>query len=278
MNSDQNKLEETTLGLYGYNLPIGVEVGTPPTLMKDFAFRPFRLIEERMIEEELKKKRQSGPAHAVLTTLKVMLTSFAGVDFTSASEKEKLSLLSSAYMTDILFAYLVLRVEALGEELEAPCVCPSCSTEWRWSADLNDLEVKVSDHVPSREVQLRSPIKLGEKEVSEIRLYPPNWSTLLGIKSGGSDTALKRGVLLSSIRELLIDGDWTRRPLPPKALDQLTKRDSETLMKLIDSEFPSIDLSIETECPSCGQRGVETVQWNHAFFFGSSSLPSTKRS
>lgn len=282
MNSDENSpqsgLRETTLGLYGYSLPIGVEMGTPPTLMKDFSFRPFRLIEERMIEEELKKKRQSGPAEAVLTTLKVMLTSFAGVDFTSASEKEKLSLLSSAYMTDILFAYLVLRVEALGEELEAPCVCPNCSTSWKWSADLNDLELKVSDSVPTCEVKLRSPIRLGEKEVSEIRLCPPSWSTLLGIKSGGSDSALKRGILLSSIRELLIDGDWVRRPLPPQILDQLTKRDSETLMKLIDSDFPSIDLSVETECPSCAQRGVETIQWNHAFIFSSSSLPSQRRS
>lgn len=278
MNEDMNDLKDTTLGLYGYNLPIGIELGTPPSLQKDFSFRPFRLIEERLIEEDLKKKKGGAhPAQAVLTTLKIMLTRFAGIDFNTASEKEKMSVLSSAYMTDILFAYLTLRVEALGEELEAPCKCPSCSTEWRWSADLRDLEVKVSDSVPTFEFELRSPIRLGEKEVQRVRLYPPSWSTLVSMKTG-SDSSLKRGILLSSMREVFLDGDWVRRPLPPQVLDQLTKRDSELLIKVIDTEFPSIDLSIETECPSCSHKGVETIQWSHSFIFGSSSLPMTKRS
>lgn len=276
--NDTNRLKDTTLGLYGYSLPIGVQLGTPPSLQKDFAFRPFRLIEERLIEEDLKKKKGGAhPAQAVLTTLKIMLTRFAGIDFNTASEKEKMSVLSSAYMTDILFAYLTLRVEALGEELEAPCKCPSCSTEWRWSADLRDLDVKVSDSLPTYEVELRSPIQLGEKEIRRVRLHPPSWSALVSMKTG-SDSSLKRGILLSSMREVFLDGVWVQRPLPPQSLDLISKRDSENLIKVIDSEFPSIDLSIETECPNCSQKGVETIQWSHSFIFSSSSLPTTKGS
>lgn len=273
-----NDLQDTTLGLYGYCLPVGIEVGNPPSLNKDFAFKPFRLIEERLIEQELKtRKAGNHPAQAVLTTLKIMLTKFGGIDFTTATEKEKMSVLSSAPMTDVLYAYLTLRVEALGEELEAPCTCPQCSTSWRWSADLNDLDLTVCEVPPEVVVELRSPIQVGDKEVTKITLGPPSWNALLSLKAGGGDSELKRNILMSSVRRIEIDGNWEARPIPPRSFELLTKRDSERLISVIDRQFPSVDLSISTECPSCSFEGVETITWSHSFIFSSSSLPTERK-
>lgn len=283
--TDQDKSESTTptfststLYDYGIQLPIGVVSGNPAGLHKGLAFRPYRTRDEKAISKL--RKRNPHPAHDVVVTLCYMLESFGDIaDFQSLDDKKKRSTIMRASTADVLYAWVQLRIQALGSILSLEAECPSCEHEWTWSADLNTLEVGIADRLSDLAAvhQLRDPISFGQKTYDKIRVAPPKWGALANISSGKRAAGvgeLKTAMVQGAVEGLVDPEDASKiMPASPVVFDEISKYDLEMLTNTIDELFPSIDVSMEMECPACGHVQSYHLQWGFDFFFGASSLP-----
>ena len=274
----------STLENMGPMLPIGVPTGTPPELEKGFAFRAFRMKEEREIDKIRSKKKGSGshPGKVVQDVMAYMLTDWGGdAEFGHKSEKHRKAAIRNAYMADVLYAYVWLRIEALGSILGMKVECPACDHEWKWQTDLHGLEVEVVDRfadLADKTYALQRPIPFGDKSYDTLTVGPPTWATVCDVKPSarrGGIGDIKARMIQSCVRGVSASKDKKSQPLAlgSAILDELVKRDVEGVSKLINEDFPSVDLSMHIECPNCSHSWLHRVQWNWDFFFSSSSLP-----
>lgn len=275
----------STLQEMGATLPIGVPVGKPAILAKNFAFKPFRMKEERELDKIRNKKGGSGshPGKVVEDVLAHMLTEWGGdSEFAHKSEKIRRSAIRTAFMADVLYAYVMLRIEAMGPILGLKLECPHCDHEWAWKTSLEGLEVDYVEGIAAladRVYKLRNGIKFGEKTYDILAVSPPTWAAVSDIKQGarrGGTGDIKARMILSCIHQAGIEADPKAPPITAgnALLDSMTKRDVEELAQYINDEFPNVDLAMEIDCPSCERTFGHSVQWNWDFFFSSSSLPS----
>ena len=276
---------KSTLLDLGKMLPIGVPSGNPAILEKGFAFKPYRFQEERELDKIRNKKdgAKNHPGKIVESVLAHMLTEWGGdTEFSQKSEKVRRNAVRNAYMADVLYAYVMLRIEAMGSILGVKVACPHCEHEWKWRTDLEGLEidfVERLEEISDKLYELRSGLKYGEKSYNVLSVAPPTWAAVSDIPQGtrrGGNGDIKARMILSSIRQATVSGD----PKAPAVsagsalLNGMIKRDVEELTLFIDESFPNVDLSMEIECPKCESTFGHAVQWNWDFFFSSSSLPS----
>lgn len=272
-------LAESTLGEYGYSLPVGVLEGNPPQLGKGFSFKPYRTKDEQAIEKL--RKKQQHPGWDVVTVLSQMLRTWGSDnDFAGKADKIKRSAINSAFMCDVLYAYINLRVEAMGEIIALDQECPSCATKWQWKADLNDMTLTVADGIESLEqtYKLRHPIEMGEKVYDTLVVGPPTWAAVTSIKTASRKSGvadIKMNMIVHAIRAMLDSSKPDQRPIPaaPSLLGEMSKYDLERLSATVDRLFPNVDVALEIDCPHCGHNWKYPVQWGFDFFFGGSSLP-----
>ncbi len=274
----------STLGDLGAMLPIGVPHGNPALLAKNFAFKPFRMKEERELDKIRNKKGGSGshPGKVVEDVLAHMLTEWGGdPNFAQKSEKVRRNAVRNAFMADVLYAYVALRCEAMGPVLGLKVECPHCGHEWAWKTSLDGLEVdfvEKIDELADRIYELRYPIDFGGKAYDLLAVSPPTWAAVSDVKQSarrGGTGDIKARMILSCIRQAGIKAEPKAPPVTPgnALLDNMAKRDVEELAQYINDSFPQVDLSMEIACPSCEGTFGHSVQWNWDFFFSSSSLP-----
>ena len=278
----------STLGLLGPTLPIGVLTGNPPMLEKGFAFKPYRMKEERELDRIRNRKGGSSthPGKTVLDVLAYMLTEWGGdPEFSSRPYKHRVEAIRNAFMADVLYAYVWLRCEAMGSVLGMSVTCPTCSYEWNWQTDLEGLEIEVvdrTDQLVNKDYNLGTSILFGENEYDLLEVQPPVWAAVCDIKQNarrGGVGDIKAKMIRSCVRQAMCTSNDKAMPVTMTTafMDEMTKRDVESLAQFINDEFPSVDLSMLIECPSCGAENLNQVQWNWDFFFSSSSLPNPSR-
>ena len=271
------KFLSSTLKMYGHSLLIGVD--NAGQLAKSFSFRRFTFKEELEIAKLRKRKDGPGLHDAKIATevLAYMLTEWAGEDVSQKAHKHKLMALRSAFMEDVLYAWICLRVETMGEDLAIKTQCPACRHTHTWVTDLTELEVSAtSEAVEPVKMALKSPIPWGDQEITHVVMMPPRWSSIYNVVQAGQVEGLdpiKRAVVQGAIYSA-VTGDGTERPCDPRIREQMTKLDVERIAKAFDSaKFPRNDASFEIVCPECGQAEETSLDWTWGFFFGSASLP-----
>lgn len=273
------QLQHTTLGLYGHTLPIGVYDGT--TLHKGFAFRRFTYAAEMEVAKLKRRKNGPGdhPAKVATEVLAYMLTEWGGdTSFSDKQHAHKLTALRAAYMEDFLYAWVALRVEAMGEELAIASTCGSCRHEHTWYTDLEELKLTVSDAVPDPvRLDLKSPFDWGKAKLVALELEPPRWASVCAVSAQDRNNGLdnvKHSIVTGAMRcALTADGEQV--PVAPRVLEMLHKRDVERVAGALDSaDFPRSELVFEIVCPACGSVEKTSLDWTWGFFFGSVSLRS----
>lgn len=270
----------STLLDYGHNLPIGIPEGNPVQLAKSFAFKPYRTKDEQAIEKARKGKQH--PGRDAVTVLVQMLTEWGGdPDFSSKPEKNRRASISRAYMADVLYAYIALRVEALGPYFALKTECSSCGHEHEWKTDLRGVQITIAEGADdlAQPFKLKHPIEHGETLYDELVCGPPTWSAVSGLDAGtrrSGVTDIKLAMVRSSIREMRSSANPKKPSIQvgPLVLGEMSKMDLERLTRAIDDLFPSTDITFEIECPSCGVSTPYGLAWAFPFFFGGSSLPT----
>jgi hypothetical protein len=277
--------QETTLGVWGAALPIGIPVGNPAALEKGFEFAPLNFKREKALDKLRSKKGGSGnhPGKVPAETLAFMLRSWGGDhDFHDKKPKERYRAITNSYMQDVLYAWIYFRVQELGPylALQAECVQPHCRHEWEWTTDLRGLELTVTREAPQPlPFEFTDEIEFGGRSISGVLLLPPKWRVMSGFTGqtvvGTAD--IKGRLALDSVH-VAVTSSGEHTPAAASMLDEITKADLERLASSVDDLFPKSDPRFEIECPSCGNRQISGLNWTWDFFFGSASLPEALRS
>jgi hypothetical protein len=261
---------QSTFADWGQQLPIGHIQGG--TLYRGFSLKPFTMKEERELEGLRKARGKMTLAGFVVEVMSRMLTSYGPWDdFQSLDETQRRLLMTQAWMADVIYMYIWLRIQALGAEMKFGVECPHCNAKVKLPADLTLTDVTVVEDIAalSRRHVLRDGLDVAGASVTELVLQPPRWQAMesvTGVRTSTGD--VKMAMIQSAIRQL---GDG-KRPVTIDILESLTKRDLEMLTRVIDDLSPGPDLTLEVTCPSCREESKHPLNWSWDFFFTAASL------
>jgi hypothetical protein len=254
---------------YGSRLPIGyLKDGE---LHRGFAFRRFTMKEERALEAIRKKQRRMTMGSLVSTVLAHMLTRLGPYDMDSLDDGPRRLLVNQMYMADVMYAYIMLRIEALGPEVAFDVDCATCAHRWRFKADMTRTDVKVAEDLNSlvRRYTMRDGVETPDgTTVKDLLLQPPRWHAMASLKADGGMGDVKMFIMASAIRQV---GEG-KFPATADLLDTMTKYDLEHLQRAIDDLTPGPELVLEATCPACAAENRRSLDWSWDFFFTASSL------
>ena len=262
----------STFGDWGARLPVGfLKDGE---LHRGFAFRRFTMKEERALEKMRKKKRRQSMGVLVTNVMAHMLTHLGPYDFEAMTEGQRRMVVNQMWMPDVMYAYIMLRIEALGAEVKFDVECSRCGHRWKFPADLSLTDVKVAEDPMAlvRHYHLRDGIEppsgAGDEIVHDVLLQPPLWQAMAALKNDGNMGDAKLFLMSSAMRQI---GDGKIPPIPA-VLETLTKFDLEHLQRAIDDLTPGPELVLDVPCPACDHMNKRNLDWSWDFFFTASSL------
>jgi hypothetical protein len=261
-----------TLRELGAQLPIGIR-GQDGALHKAVTCRDWRGREEREVAKLKKTARQKGDFISQL--LGYMFTQVGPHDFTVMRPAERQNVLTHMYRADAMYLYLWLRHQCVGADLMLNLTCPHCGFQVPWKGDLDSLEVRTVEAVePLRwEYVCQTVFDIRGTKVERLTLQPNRWAVFEATARkavAGGDVGL---VSVDLIRDAIyqINGEDLSIVLIDKDLDDMTKRDLESLSHEIDRREVGPDLSVKEACPRCTLQFTTSMDWGYASFFAASS-------
>lgn len=261
-------LPKQTLGERGFLMPVGI-VGSDTRLNKGFAFRPWRMKEERALGA-LRDQNRMNVAQFVSIVLGTMLTRLGPHDFESMTLEQRRVHVGQMFLPDVYYTYMRLRLEALGPELKVQMPCPRCGKDFSMGADLSTTEVSYLDDLTDFSVDytLKRPFVVRGQEVCRILFGLPRWNALESVQGGSMNTGeAKSALILGSIKAI----EGMDALLAPHELDDLSKLDLETILRLLDDGQPGPVMSLEAVCPHCQSKFDQSLDWGYDSFFGVSN-------
>jgi hypothetical protein len=274
----EKKIKRIPLKDLGMTMPLGI-LTSDGNYAKSFGIKRWRMKEERELGELRDQNRDASVGQFVATVLSAMCTNVGNHDFEKLKPAEKMVHLSQMFVGDVFYLYTWLRLKSLGPQLKLDIKCPNCSNKFKFSADLNTVEVDTCDRLEDAywDYKLEEPFEIRNKEVTEFRMGPPRWITLENMKGiGGLNTgAAKAGMILGSIVGIKNWKDAKGEPTPValavSELDDMAKVDIEGITSMMDENAIGPNMAIEGECPRCRSNYVMPIDWSYDHFFGASS-------
>lgn len=271
MSDTENTKKVLTLGELGACLPLGIEQ-EGGTLGKSVSFRPWKLKQEKEIAAaKAKMKGKISGAQYASMVLSTMCNELGGVSFEGKPENEKRQAIGQMYLGDVLYAYLYLRYEAIGEVLKTDLHCPNCSHQFILPADLRTLEVTVADDSKAAQAvyTLKNPLEIRGKTIHKMVFGPAKWVSLEAMSSG----AVNEG----QMKEAFMRASFVSAPgvdnfiLSHGDLDEMSKKDFESIGRLLEDSHVGPDLNVESACPNCSHNFKTQLNWATEDFFTESS-------
>jgi len=270
-----NKFFQTkTLKENGLALPIGIVVGD--RLDKTLEVLPYKLKQER---ELAKIKRPGLPVgEYVQTALSLLVGRFGPHDFTKMEPGERKLIISQAWFSDILYAYLYVRYNSLGPDYPIEATCGACRTPNRdIVGDLSTVEVSVVSDPKTVywDVDLRDGVVIMGKPRNRLRLQPPVYGML--DFSAAVDGELP---FLNVLRSCLLSVEGVEGPpvILDNDADEMSKFDIESTQRTIEERTPGPKMVVESRCRRCKSEMVAMINWASEGFFSLPSRPLTKSS
>jgi hypothetical protein len=257
---------------WGQRLPIGLL--RDGRLHRDFSFRRWTMREERALEKMRKKNRRLSMGALVTNIMAFMLTRLGPYDFEALDQGQRRLVVNQMWMPDVMYAYISLRIDALGPEVKFEVECSRCAHSWKFPADLARTDVKIAENPEAlvRAYRLRDgiepPTGVGGEAVCDVLLQPPLWQAMAALKQNGNMGDVKLFLMSSAMRQI---GEG-KIPVIPEVLEGLSKFDLEHLQRAIDDLTPGPELTLEVPCPSCDHTNKRNLDWSWDFFFTASSL------
>lgn len=272
MTENADRFFHTTLKDFQGQLPIGA-VGSDGKLSKAITFIPYKGKQEREISE-LKRTAARGKDFAE-ATLSVLVSKMPGVpDFSELKLTEKKLAFSSMYVCDIIYAYLLLRCEAVGTMLPVKMEC-QCKHVNKFDADISTLDVTVLRDGKDLqwEVELRDGLPVCGELRKKLTLQPPVWGLLTTTGMDEDETDQFFATFKASL--VSVDGYDGPPVLREQDLDELSKYDIQLLKDSITTNTPTPNMVIEHKCDHCKRPLFYALPWLRDDFFslGSQQLP-----
>lgn len=270
-SSQKSKITKSLLKDLGPRLPLGV-IDSSGAYVKDLAVRPWRLKEERELGEIRDQNRDANVAQFVSMVLGTMCTRIGTHELETIKLPERRVIVSQMFMGDVFFAYIWLRIQALGPELKVDLTCPNCSSKFPFSADLETIEVTSAETLSDAlwEYKLHHPFSLRSRQIERLQLGPARWNGLEMMSNSGSlnTGAAKAGIIRASVHGIPDkDGKFTSTALGEYELDEMSKRDIEEISNQIDKHAIGANMAIEGKCTKCRYSFKMPIDWGYDGFF-----------
>lgn len=259
----------TTVGALGYSLPVGAFLPTGERA-RTFAFKAWRSADELELGKIRDRDRTMSSGVFTARVLAHFLTEWCGQPLASLAGPERLLMLNRAWAGDVYHAWMQLRREALGNDLDMRVTCGTCRAAFDYSVDLGSVEESTIDSADDLRVphRLRDGVEIGGETRRAMTLEPLRWAIYESLGDSGPGLnigAVKLGLVRGAA--VALEGCNPEVPLPGGTWDDLTKFDLETLTARINDLQPGPTLAIETACPRCGSQVVRSISWTYDGFF-----------
>jgi len=254
----------------GNRLPI--EIGGKE--LQYFKFKDWTFKEEEYIAKTKTKAKNIG--RFITEVLVHMLVCVGDEDFETKDRNEKLIFLSGQPMGNILYMYIYLRYDQLGEDLKLVFKCPFCNhnvDDFVTDIGQIDVDCKFGQFDEIVKYKLKKPITLesGEQLVDHVKLGLAKWSMMEQTENGILDEAEMKKY---SYRHSIVGvDDVTGYVSPDEVINKLKKQDIERLSVAIATHNAGPSIQAEIECEKCGNKFWRQIDWSYDHFFGVGSLP-----
>lgn len=277
----QSNVKTVTMAELGPTLPIGTADTGTGGLVKEMVHRTWNLKREKELGKYRGKHKSLSVARfasMVVSTLYTKLGSLALGD-DEAKVAQTLMRVGQMFMGDVMYAYVFLRYQVLGADLDLELTCPRCTSAQPMRADLGTVEVRTVDKLEDGywTYTLRDPIDVRGQKVEGFVMGPPRWSAMeAATVSGGADTGEAKAALIHGSIDRIVGQEQI--VLAPHELDELSKYDVEALAKAIDDNHLGPNMAVESTCQSCGHEMKLPIDWTYDSFFGVSGQSDQSKS
>lgn len=283
----KNKEIKKTLRDLDNRLPIGLKE-KPEWNFKPrdntFKFKEWGFEQEEEISKIKNKETSSGSfATKVLT---MMLDELGGLKWDKMGE-EKILVLNRMCMSDVLYMYIYLRIEALGHEFAfSNLVCPYCGYDHEeFVVDLRDLDVDIRDKDEDieyiEEYTLKRPIKFAHNDgdgkkitekIEKLKVTRSTWSVMEEMSGENAQNMAKSKLCI--LKNSIVGYNDSIGYVPEEIITSIRKLDYERLDRLIGRLNKGPTVVISDDCKNCAKKWSRQINWSYDYFFASSSLPS----
>lgn len=251
-----------------------------------FKDQTFSFLDWDMDMEETLSDLQNEHSHNVglfvRHMMNVLLDTVHGKDYQTLNNEEKVMMLSQMDFPNMMYMYVALRVEEMGEDLLFENItCPNQSCKKlieRFVADLRTLDIICKDekHPKTIKYELKRPIKLENVKdvITGLELGITKWDSMEKIPSdkAGNEGFIKKTMYQSSIVTPLTNGEPTEGFVDMKTLvRKIKKKDQAKLGNALAENNGGVEMIVSGECPHCKAEFVKPIEWGYDSFFGSSS-------
>lgn len=267
----QPVIKEVEMGELGARLALGI-ADPNGIFQKEISTRRWNLTKEGEIASKRRNTKGKGALSMytwVTMLLSEMCTTLGPYQLDGMTEAEKLMAVNSFHLGDVLTAYSWLRREAMGKELRLRLECPSCEFQFPFPADLDTLVIRTADSIAdTRWVYVpRDTFEVRGKPVENIEFGSMLWSALsqTKIELGASKTeTIHASAYKINGEEIALTRD---------ELGEMSKRDLETILDLIDRYSIGPNLAIDAKCRDqrCEYEFKTMIDWGYDSFFSISS-------
>lgn len=278
------KLKTELMGARGFKLPFGTMDPTTGERSQRLAFREWDFALEKKISKRRDKMQAADLPTFVSAVLAETIEVIGAHDFISMDRSRgksnafeaRQAAISGLLMGDVFFAYLALRVHALGKVFKMRFRCAQCGERYTLPIDLESAEVKCADTLEAMlwTYALERPLEIQDKRIVELDFGPMRWSSLMGVnvQASGVVAASKMAFIRDSIAKVRDEGGREYEIKPSEVdLAPMTKRDIEAIANELDEHQPGPDMSVEHDCAKCDHENRFSIDWGYDGFFGTSS-------
>jgi len=271
------KFSLQTLAQLGPNLPIGVSIPGGER-SRAFRVRPYKMKHEKALAELRNEAKGVNIGKFVADVLALMLQTVGPHNFDTMKDGDRQLAINQLSMPDVLYLYLYLRYDALGDEpVMMQVKCPNCSDEYRWYGDLGTLEVKVITDGTSdltRIYSMRDKMAFRGKEVDKLKLGLIKWDAFQRPEFQ-KVSSMQNATITASIIGIegleYVPGTFQ---MASDDLDDMSKYDMAGLIRDIEENTPGPQLAVEPQCPTCKYEARMMIDWSWDSFFARSARPS----
>jgi len=273
MGEATSKLQSIPLKELKNRLPIEVD----GKVNQFFTFRDWTFKEEEYIAKAKTKTATMG--RFIGDILAMMLTSVGGEDFTKKEHGEKILFMNRQPVGNVLYMYIYLRYDQLGEELRLTFKCPFCNAEINnFIANIGDLDVdcKFGEFSDVIDYHLKKPVSLdaGDQLIETLRIGMARWDVME--KAQNTSDANEATMKKYSYRNSIVGASNVTGYLDPEeVIQKLRKQDIERLGTVIAAHNGGPSIQAEVICSKCNNMFWKQIDWSYDHFFGNGSLPQT---
>lgn len=259
-----------TLGEVGKRLPIGF-VDARGERHLDFELVDWTYEVEESLGDLAEKHREMTLSAYMSEVIATGLARVGSIETVKLKRSERRLLVRRLYFSDALYVYLWVRIAALGRGLKFDEIRCNCGHVLRnFSADLESVEVKAFDAVPSRTVELEQGVLLGGKRLKRFTVGPVRWALL----EDHPDALLNAAKLkLVSIQQgvTTIEGAEGSPILTSGHLRTMRTVEINRLVSEIDACGGGPVMEVRDRCPKCRGEFRRAIPWTYDDFFAVSS-------